>query len=199
MPVYNTLGNHEVFGIYERSGISPDHPEYRYGMFESRIGETYYSFDYEGWHFMVLNSVQETEDRRYIGMIGEEQMDWIRTDLMELDPNTPIIVSTHIPFITVFTQILYGEFAPDYHGLVVENAREVLDLFTGYKLKLVLQGHLHYMEDILVYETHFITVGAVSGSWWNGPYNEVEEGFLMVHVKGDNFCCEYVDYAWEVE
>ncbi len=199
MPVYNTLGNHEVFGIYERSGISPDHPEYRYGMFESRIGETYYSFDYEGWHFMVMNSVQETEDRRYIGMIGEEQMDWIRTDLMELDPNTPIIVSTHIPFITVFTQILYGEYAPDYHGLVVENAREVLDLFAGYKLKLVLQGHLHYLEDIYVYETHFITAGAVSGSWWNGPYNEVEEGFLMVHVKGDDFCWEYVDYAWEVE
>lgn len=199
MPVYNTLGNHEVFGIYEKSGISPDHPEYRYGMYESRIGETYYSFDYEGWHFMVLNSVQETEDRRYIGMIGEEQMDWIRTDLLELDPNTPVIVSTHIPFITVFTQILYGEFAPEYHGLVVENAREVLDLFNGYNLKLVLQGHLHYLEDIYVYETHFITVGAVSGSWWNGPHNEVEEGFLMVHVTGDDFCWEYVDYAWEVE
>ena len=34
MPVYNTLGNHEVFGIYEKSGIDPDHPEYKYGMFE---------------------------------------------------------------------------------------------------------------------------------------------------------------------
>ena len=24
MPVYNTLGNHEVFGLYEKSGISPE-------------------------------------------------------------------------------------------------------------------------------------------------------------------------------
>lgn len=199
MPVYNTLGNHEVFGIYEKSGINPDHPEYRYGMYEKRLGETYYSFDHKGWHFMILNSVIETEDRHYIGMIDEEQMEWIKSDLLELDPETPIVISTHIPFITVYTQILYGEYAPEYHGLVVENAREVLDMFTDYKLKIVLQGHLHYLEDIEVYGTHFITVGAVSGRWWQGANHDVEEGFLMVSVHGDDFCREYVDYAWEVK
>ncbi len=199
MPVYNTMGNHEVFGIYEKSGVDPDHPEYAYGMYEKRIGEPYYSFDYKGWHFMVLKSVQETEDRRYIGMIDAEQMEWIKNDLLEVDSASPIVVSTHIPFITVFTQILYGEFAPDYHGLVVENAREVLDLFAGHTLKIVLQGHLHYLEDIEVYGTHFITVGAVCARWWSGPNEGVEEGFLMVNVHGDDFCWEYVDYGWEVE
>jgi len=198
MPVYNTLGNHEVFGIYERSGIDPSHPDYRYGMFESKIGETYYSFDHMDWHFIVLKSVQETEDRHYIGMIDEEQLDWLKNDLLDVDPKTPIVISTHIPFITVFTQILYGEYAPEYHGLVVENAREVLDLFNGYNLKIVLQGHLHYLEDIEVYGTHFITVGGVSGRWWQGDNHKVEEGFLMVHVNGDDFCWEYVDYGWEV-
>ena len=148
---------------------------------------------------MVLNSVMETEDRHYIGMIDAEQMEWIKNDLLDVDPNTPIIISTHIPFITVFTQILYGEYAPAYHGLVVENAREVLNLFDGYKLKIVLQGHLHYLEDIEVYGTHFITVGAVSARWWSGANEGVEEGFLMVHIQGDDFCWEYVDYGWEVE
>ncbi len=199
MPVYNTMGNHEVFGIYEKSGVGSDHPEYKFGMYEKRLGDTYYSFDQGGWHFIVLNSVIETEDRQYIGMIDEEQMAWISNDLLEVDPETPIVISTHIPFITVFTQILYGEFAPEYHGLVVENAREVLDLFDGYKLKLVLQGHLHYLEAIEVNGTHFITVGAVSGRWWSGPNEGVEEGFLMVHTHGDDFCWEYVDYGWEVE
>ncbi len=197
MPVYNTLGNHEVFGIYEKSGIEPDHPDYRYAMYEKRLGETYYSFDHKGWHFMILNSVIETEDRHYIGMIDAEQMEWIKEDLLGVDPATPIIISTHIPFITVFTQILYGEYAPEYHGLVVENAREVLDLFTDHNLKLVLQGHLHYQEDIEVYGTHFITVGAVSARWWNGPNHGVEEGFLMVDVEGGDFSYEYVDYGWE--
>jgi len=199
MPVYNTMGNHEVFGIYEKSGVDPSHPEYRFGMFESRIGEPYYSFDHMNWHFMVLNSVQETDDRQYIGMIDEKQMEWIKSDLLEVDPETPIVISTHIPFITVFTQILYGEYAPEYHGLVVENTREVLDLFSGHKLKIVLQGHLHYLEYIEVYGTHFITGGAVSGRWWHGANDGVEEGFLMIHVSGDDFCWEYVDYGWEVE
>ena len=148
---------------------------------------------------MVLNSVIETEARQYKGMIEEEQMNWIRNDLLEVDPATPIVISTHIPFITVFTQILYGEYAPDYHGLVVENAREVLDLFEGHTLRLVLQGHLHYLEDIEVNGTNFITGGAVSARWWNGPNHGVEEGFLMIHVNGDEFCWEYVDYFWEVE
>lgn len=197
MPVYNTIGNHEVFGIYEKSGIEPDHPDYRYAMYEKRLGETHYSFDHKGWHFMILNSVIETEDRHYIGMIDAEQMEWIKEDLLGVDPATPIVISTHIPFITVFTQILYGEYAPEYHGLVVENAREVLDLFTDHNLKLVLQGHLHYQEDIEVYGTHFITVGAVSARWWNGPNHGVEEGFLMVDVKGGDFSYEYVDYGWE--
>jgi len=199
MPVYNTLGNHEVFGIYEKSGIDPAHPEYRYGMYEKRLGEAYYSFDHKGWHFMVLNSVVETEERRYIGMIDNEQIEWIRQDLLDVAPSTPIVISTHIPFITVFTQILYGEYAPDYHGLVVENAKDVLDLFIGHNLKLVLQGHLHYLEDIEVNGIHFITGGAVSARWWNGSNHGVEEGFLLVHAKGDDFCWEYIDYGWEVE
>lgn len=199
MPVYNTMGNHEVFGIYEKSGTSEDHPEYGYKMFEKRIGETYYSFDHKGWHFMVLNSVQITDSNEYIGMIDEAQMEWIRTDLLEVDANTPIVISTHIPFITVFTQILFGEYAPDYHGLVVENARDVLDLFNGYNLKLVLQGHLHYLEYIDLYGTCFITSGAVSGQWWEGPNHEVEEGYLMLHMHGDDFTWEYIDYGWEVE
>ena len=46
MPVYNTLGNHEIFGIYKESGVSSDHPEYGEKMFEKRIGESYYSFDH---------------------------------------------------------------------------------------------------------------------------------------------------------
>jgi len=199
MPVYNTLGNHEVFGIYEKSGVEPGHPEYRYGMYEKRLGDAYYSFDYKGWHFMVLNSVIETEERRYIGMIDDDQIEWIKRDLLDVDPATPIVISTHIPFITVFTQVLYGEYAPDYHGLVVENAKDVLDLFVGHKLKLVLQGHLHYLEDIEVNGVHYITGGAVSARWWNGPNHGVEEGFLMIQTKGDDFCWEYIDYGWEVE
>ena len=77
-------------------------------------------------------------------------------------------------------------------------SKEVLDLFMPYKLRLVLQGHLHYYESISVYDrVHFVTAGAVSARWWNTRKEDpLQEGFLLVHTKGDQANWEYVDYHW---
>src|SRR5262245_8935040 len=53
-PVYHVIGNHELFGIYPESTISPQNPDYKYGMFQRYLGDTYYSFDHKGWHFIAL-------------------------------------------------------------------------------------------------------------------------------------------------
>jgi len=148
MPVYNTMGNHEIFGIYEESGIEPSHPEFGEKMFESRIGQRYHSFDHKGWHFMILDAVEDTHESSYIGLIDSVQMDWIAADLKTVDPKTPIAVSVHIPFITSYMQIFYGSTEPNGNSLVITNAKDVLDLFSSHNLKLALQGHLHYLEDI---------------------------------------------------
>jgi len=203
MPVYNTLGNHELFGIYEKSGIDPSHPEYGKKMFSKRIGKTYYSFDYKGWHFMILDSigitVGETGKKTYRGFIDNEQMEWIKGDLAKVKKDTPIVISTHIPFITSMTQIYGGSLDGNKENIVVNNSKEVLDMFKEHNLKLVLQGHLHMLEDIYVKGIHFITGGAVCGNWWEGVYKETEEGFLLIDVKKetDTFDWEYIDYGWE--
>ena len=197
MPVYNTLGNHEIFGIYEKSGIERTHPEYGEKMFENRLGKSYYSFDHKGWHFMILNSVEDTGEGSYIGKVDSIQMVWIKSDLESVDKETPVLISVHIPFITSFMQILYGSTEPNSESLVITNSKEVLELFEGHNLKLVLQGHLHFLEDIYVGGTHFITGGAVSARWWSGPNNGMEEGFLIVNIKGDEFDWEYFDFGWE--
>ena len=98
MPVYNTMGNHEIFGIYDEAGITPDHPEYGEKMYEERLGERYYSFDHKGWHFMVLDGIEDTGESRYIGEIDSVQMAWIKADLAKIDEKTPVVVSIHIPF-----------------------------------------------------------------------------------------------------
>lgn len=199
MPVYNTMGNHEVFGIYKRSGVDSTHMEYGEKMFMNRIGKRYYSFDHKGWHFLILDSVEEIEEEdRYIGEIDREQMEWIAKDLEEIDKATPVCVSVHIPFITVTTQLMEGSLTPNSEGLVIGNSKEVLDLFSEYNLRLVLQGHLHYLEDIFADNTHFITGGAVCAGWWHGPFHGTEEGFLVVKVQGEDIEWEYVDYGWEV-
>jgi Icc protein len=198
MPVYNTIGNHDIYGWErEEEGIEK-HPEYGKTMYEQRIGERYYSFDYKSWHFMLLDGMCHRESGSYYGKIDDEQIRWIREDLEKTGKETPIIVSTHIPFLTVQTQLEKGALASTPAHLAIENSREVLLLFWEYNLKLVLQGHLHFLEDINVNDqVHFITGGAVSGQWWNtDPDYPVQEGFLLVHVRDGDFSWENVDLDW---
>jgi Icc protein len=198
MPVYNTIGNHEHFGLYLRNEIDTGFSEYGKRMYEHRIGKRYYSFDYKGWHFMILDAVGIKADREYTGLIDDEEIEWIKSDLQKIDKKTPIAISVHIPFITSQTQLTEGSLASTPAYLVINNARDVLLLFREYNLKLVLQGHLHFLEDIYVNDdVHFITGGAVSGRWWNNkPTDYPEEGFLLVKVKGEEIDWDYVDYGW---
>lgn len=198
MPVYNTMGNHEVFGYYESSGVDSTHELYGDRFFMDRLGKRYFAFDHKDWRFYILDSIDEWEKGGYYGYIDSEQVEWLKKDLAGVNPKTPICISVHIPFITVQTQLNQGATAPNSQGLVITNSKEVLDLFSQHNLKLVLQGHLHVYEDLYANGTHFITGGAVSANWWKGPRGEMEEGFLVVKVKGDEITSKYIDYGWEV-
>jgi Icc protein len=199
MPVYNTMGNHEIFGIYKESGADSLDPEYGEKMFEKRFGKSYYSFDHKGWKFIVLNSVEVTRKHSYIGLIDDTQLEWLKSELRKTDKKTPLVISTHMPFITATTQKYVGATVANDSSTVVCNGKEVLDLFEGYNLKMVLQGHLHTVEDIYIDGIHFITAGAVSGAWWTGPNKGFEEGFVQISVKDGSISWKYIDDGWEVK
>ncbi|MBN2697853.1 MAG: metallophosphoesterase [Bacteroidales bacterium] len=201
MPVYNAIGNHELYGIDKRTGTNPEHPDYGEKMFENRFGKRYYSFDHKGWHFMILDGIEEGtgEWGNYIGMVDSVQLEWIKEDLSATDTVTPIAVCIHIPLITVMPQVLHGPLYNEVYSSVVINSRDVLLPFVNHNLRLVLQGHLHILEEITIAEkTTFITGGAVCGKWWNTPEDtDIQEGFVMVRVKDGDFSWEYIDYGWE--
>jgi 3',5'-cyclic AMP phosphodiesterase CpdA len=196
MPVFNTMGNHEVFGWYASSGVDTAHAEYGKQMFEKRIGPRYQRVDRNSWIFFILDSVVKDGKGGYEGGVDTEQIQWLKEQLATIPPETPIVISLHIPLLTTEAQILRGATAPNEPGEVVVNSREVLDLFKGHKLKLVLQGHLHYYETLYVFGTHYVTGGSVAGAWWEGPYLGTKEGFLLVKVVDENVSWEYVDYGW---
>lgn len=200
MPVYNTIGNHEHYAFYMKDEIGRNDPDYGDKMYRRYLGMPYYSFNFGGWHFISLNSVMETADRGYRGGVSEEQIDWLIKDLVSVSDQTPIALSVHIPLITAMNQILDGSLTANSEGDVINNSKEVLDLFRDKNLKLVLQGHLHYLEDLFIQgKTRFITGGAVSASWWRGPRYGMEEGFLYITVAGDDFSWEYIDFGWKAE
>jgi 3',5'-cyclic-AMP phosphodiesterase len=199
MPVHNTMGNHEIYGICSNSGADTLNPEYGEKIFEKRFGKSYYSFVHKGWKFIIINSIEDTKKKSYIGKIDDNQIAWIRDELHKTDSLTPIVISTHIPFITANTQKYIGTTIANDSSTVIYNGKEVLDLFNGYNLKLVLQGHLHTVEDIYIDGIHFLTGGAVSAAWWNGPNHGFEEGFMLVTVNKNDFGWKYIDYGWNVK
>ena len=199
MPVHHCIGNHELFGLFEISGISQDHPEYAKEMFKNRIGpgRTYQSFNHKGWHFILLDDIGITETRGYTGRIDQEQLAWLKMDLEKLDTGTPVVVALHIPMVSFYIQLEKGAMQPFRHSQVLTNSREVLDTFENYNLRLVLQGHWHVVEEMISRDTHFITGGSVCGAWWKGPYQGFEEGFVVVDVHGDDFDWHYQTFGWQ--
>ncbi len=192
-PLHNTLGNHDVFGLYERSGVSPSAEEYGKKMYEDRIGRRYYSFDFQGWHFIVLDSVGLTPTRSYIGYVDDQQIEWLRGDLEKTGPATPIVVITHIPLSTGVLQWMMPKH--DHKLIVVNNAAPVLELLHRYNVKAVLQGHTHIVETLQYRNCQYITSGSVCGESWKGPKWGVHpEGYGVLNVDGGNIHWTYRTY-----
>ena len=199
MPVYNTIGNHEHYGWYVLKDADTLHPEYGKKMFEKRIGPRYQRIDYKGWVFLLLDSVVKDGKGGYEGGIDAEQVIWLQVQLETIALETPIVISLHIPLITLEAQLMGGAITPNGRNEVVVNSKEVLDLFKGYNLRLVLQGHLHYYESMYAFGTSYVTGGSVAAAWWEGPYYGTEEGFVLLKVVDNEISWEYVDYGWEAQ
>ncbi|MEA1996101.1 MAG: metallophosphoesterase [Gemmatimonadota bacterium] len=201
MPAWHVIGNHDIFGWYPWSGVPASHPEFGKEMFRKRLGNgsTWSSFDHKGWHFILLDSIEWDPLRTdYYGVISDEQIEWLKSDLASIDGSTPIALATHIPFVSVLEQIRSGGNAGLSAGGAVSNTDAVLRMFSGKNLKLVLQGHLHRDEQVRFEDKSFIMSGAVCAAWWRGPHGRTEEGFGVIDVSGDDFSYSYYDYGWEV-
>lgn len=195
MPVYNCIGNHDLFAIYPESPESSGHPDYKYGMFERYFGDTYYSFDHKGWHFIVLNSLDVTADKKYTGVFNEEEIQWLQKDLAKVDKTIPIVITTHIPMISTYSDVS-GREGKSNAG----NSADIFKMLENHNLKLILQGHIHWKEYGFVNDKfQYITGGSIAGNGWQGRRHDTKEGFVLLKVKGDDFTWEYVDHGWEAE
>ncbi|ETC98229.1 MULTISPECIES: metallophosphoesterase family protein [Asaia] len=195
--VYNTMGNHDVMGIYTKSGIEPSDPLYGKKYYTDNFGAPYYAFNHKGVHFVVLDSIGITADRSYEGFIDQAQIDWLSRDLAAMPAGMPVIVSTHIPLVTAVEDYAPppGK-APAHQGTRVKNAWQVLELFDHYNVIGVFQGHTHVLETVTWHGVPYITGGAVSGNWWHGTRLGTPEGYLVVRVEKGRVIPDYVTYGF---
>jgi len=182
------IGNHDLF-LADGSKDSTGKELY---LEQTKLEKTYYSFDAGGYHFLMLDSVSFNPDtKEYQGNIDPEQLEWIKEDFSKYKRETPLIVATHLPLLSVRYQISDGTTFPAPENRVVTNNREVLELFKERNLLLVLQGHLHVYEEILWNGTLFITGGAISGGWWQGDWMGTAPGFSMLSMRKQRYRSKY--------
>ena len=202
MPLHHTIGNHDVFGILPKSGVAPTDPGYAKKMYEDRMGKTYYSFDHKGWHFIILDSIQPTDDRAWQALIDPPQLAWLKDDLQRTGATTPVIVTVHAPLVSAFATYApktEGAHTPSakYNTMTVDNASEVLTAFEGHNIVAVLQGHLHINKIVTLRGTQYITGGAVCGNWWRGPRLGYPEGFTVVSARNGSITTRYEPYGFK--
>jgi 3',5'-cyclic AMP phosphodiesterase CpdA len=197
MPIHNAIGNHDIFGVMTRSGVAPTDPAYGKKMYQDRMGQTYYSFDNKGYHFVVLDSIQPTEDRMWEARVDEEQLRWLRDDLKRLPQGAPVIGVVHCPVVTAFAT--YAEIVTagrKYNTMTVANGAEVLEVLDNANVLAVLQGHTHVNEIVQHKSTQYITSGAVCGNWWHGSRLGTPEGFTVVSLREGKISTRYETYGF---
>ena len=204
VPVYDVIGNHEIFGITVPDKVSQNHPDWGKEMFKKRLGngKTYQSFDHKGVHFLLLDSMGIEKDKEgpaynYIGEIGSEQMAWLRNDLAGIPTNMPIIAIAHIPLLSLYRQIRNGPMFPNARSVVITDGKELYNLLFQYNFLGLLEGHIHVNQLYQYKGDKFIDTAAVCAAWWDGPRDGHPEGFNLIHVFEDEITNEYITYGWD--
>lgn len=148
-PFASAAGNHDEYSIGMYGEYGDAVPE----KFNEHVnvdaandaisGGSYYSYDYNGAHFVVLNSNdnKEEDENGESKAFGEEQLEWARQDIEEARANGAnwVVLAYHKPI-----------FSKSYHSLQDSDVQAVRDEFMSLidelDVDLALQGHDHVVS-----------------------------------------------------
>jgi Icc protein len=96
-------------------------------------GEGWYSFNHRGVHFIGLVNVASEGTDKGLGILGPEQLDWLKADLAALTASTPVVVFAHVPLVMVYPQWGWG----------TQDGQQALGYLKQFGSVTVLNGHIH--------------------------------------------------------
>ena len=100
----------------------------RGAAYKEFFGDTFYSFDHKGVHFVAVDNVSDPGAR-----IGEEQLAWMKADLAKRAKDSPIVVLTHRPLF---------DLVPKWDWATRDGA-QAMDILMQYPKVTVFYGHIH--------------------------------------------------------
>ena len=96
--------------------------------FKEFFGQTHYTFDHKGVHFITLDNVSDPGAK-----IGAEQLDWLKNDLARHEKDAPIVVFTHRPLF---------DLAPKWDW-ATRDGDQAVALLMPHTNVTVFYGHIH--------------------------------------------------------
>lgn len=167
-PLFNLPGNHEHPWQIDNSS-----PLYNRGAFKHFFGPLYYSFNYSGWHFVMLEATISSEVR---SGFDDEQLNWLEKDL-NLAKDKPTILFTHQP---PFECKNFARFL----AIIANNPQ----------VKVVFSGHDHANIYLTLGMILNILTGALSGSWWRDNEPNIDgtpKGYRIILVNEKDYISAY--------
>lgn len=165
MPYYAAIGNHEYFhrNYYDNLAL----PQTGGGQFNSE----WYSFDYAGVHFIVLDTnILDKYVNKDVPNAVEQQYEWLLKDL-EAHKETKWIVA-------VFHHPIYSS---HYRSRYPQLQEQLIPIMDRYGVDLVLNGHNHIYERVLSGGRNYITTGAGGAPFdYVSDYEQRVEGSVAI-------------------
>jgi Icc protein len=122
--VFYVPGEHDVLNGDNKQFLA------RYG--KGTKGDGWYSFDSQGVHFIGLVNVVNTAEGG-LGVLGNDQLEWLEQDVKGLSASTPVVVFAHIPLWAVYPQWGWG----------TRDSAQALSYLKRFGSVTVLNGHIH--------------------------------------------------------
>jgi 3',5'-cyclic-AMP phosphodiesterase len=122
--IFYVPGEHDVLNGNNKEFLA------RYG--KGTKGDGWYSFDSNGVRFIGLVNVVNTAEGG-LGVLGNEQLEWLEDNLKGLSSSTPIVVFAHIPLWAVYPQWGWG----------TRDSAQALSYLKRFGSVTVLNGHIH--------------------------------------------------------
>jgi 3',5'-cyclic AMP phosphodiesterase CpdA len=97
-------------------------------LYHEHFGESHYSFDHKGVHFVALDNVSRGRPQ-----VGPEQLAWLRADVARYPKTAPIVVFTHRPLF---------DLKPEWEWFTADGD-QVMNLLAPYENVTILYGHIH--------------------------------------------------------
>ena len=100
----------------------------RGAAYKEFFGETFYTFDHKGLHFIAIDNVSDAGAK-----IGDEQLAWLSSHLATRDKKAPLVVLAHRPLF---------DLVPKWDWATRDGAQAV-DLLMPFENVTVFYGHIH--------------------------------------------------------